>query len=95
MAGYLLTVGPTEAQGMGVGPVSFLSVQSWAQMTGTALTPWQVETLRAMSSAYAGAVDEFRGKKAAPPHGLDPSSTAKAIKGAIRGVARPRRHMPR
>lgn len=40
---------------MGIGPISFAEIQAYAQLTDTELMPWEVQAIRAASSAYCAA----------------------------------------
>lgn len=48
LVGYLFRVGPLA----GGETLTFTEIGSWASQTGVILTPWEVETLRALSGAY-------------------------------------------
>lgn len=49
---WLMEIGPTEASGMGRLPISWATIDAWARLTGTALTPWKARTLRRLSVEY-------------------------------------------
>lgn len=55
---YLFDVGPVGDRAEG--PISFAELESWARMTQRTLTPWELSTLRGMSSSY---LEEFHAAK--------------------------------
>lgn len=55
-AGYLLEIltdlGWSGSSGFGSTPISYAELEAWSRLTQTALEPWEVECLRAASTAY-------------------------------------------
>lgn len=53
---YLAThwrdLGRVSTTGMGAARLSCLEIAAWVDLTGNVLEPWEVDALRAMSSAY-------------------------------------------
>jgi hypothetical protein len=49
LIGYLFSVGPTA----GGEPLTFQEIRAWVDLTGHSLSPWEAETLRTLSAAYA------------------------------------------
>lgn len=50
---YLFEIGPAESNGMGLGPISWQSIEAWQRSTGVELDPWECITLRRASAAYS------------------------------------------
>ncbi len=57
-AGYLVDIwhdmGRVTSGGMGPVPLSWSEMQSWQDLTGVVLQPWELQMIRLMSTAYAG-----------------------------------------
>lgn len=47
-----LEIGPTEAAGMGAGPISWPTIKAWQDVMGTALTRWEARLIQKLSQAY-------------------------------------------
>jgi hypothetical protein len=77
MIDWLMEIGPAEAAGMGLAPISWASIDKWADRTGTPLTSWQALTLRRLSSEYIS-FGHHAEKMACPPpwEGVLPSLRA-------------------
>jgi|WetSurMetagenome_2_1015567.scaffolds.fasta_scaffold82299_2 hypothetical protein len=43
---------------MGHSPLSWGEIMAWGSLTGVQITPWEVDTLRAMDRGYLKAVAE-------------------------------------
>jgi hypothetical protein len=48
----LVEMGLTEAAGMGVAPLSWLTIEAWQRVTAVRLTPWEARLLRRLSTEY-------------------------------------------
>lgn len=55
---YLFEIGPTMSGVMGSGPITFQELQAWQEQIGVELSPWEVRTLRYLSSEYLTASHE-------------------------------------
>jgi hypothetical protein len=55
---YLYEIGPSMAGGMGEAPLTHEELAAWQRNTGIQLTPWEARTLRMLSMAYIGSVQE-------------------------------------
>lgn len=44
--------------GMGMSPIPGIEYEAWQRMNGIALTPWEIDTLKAMDSAARSAAAE-------------------------------------
>lgn len=44
--------------GMGISPIPGVEYESWQRLQGITLTPWEIDTLKAMDSAARSAVAE-------------------------------------
>lgn len=49
---YLLEVGPVMAAGMGSAALTFTEIRNWREELGLQLSPWEIRTLRRLSSEY-------------------------------------------
>lgn len=54
----LFSVGPVLSTPMGIQPVTWTELLSWAFMQGETLTPWESDALMKMSSSYMSALDK-------------------------------------
>lgn len=52
LAGFLFEIGPTMPAGMGPAMISHQEIESWQTLAGITLKPWEVKTLRRLSSEY-------------------------------------------
>lgn len=48
----LIEIGLTEAAGMGVGPLSWLSINEWQRAACVRLDPWEAKLIRRLSIEY-------------------------------------------
>jgi len=58
LIGYLFEVGPMQAQGMGLGPISHSEIRAWQETSGIDLQPWEARFLRKLSGEYVAEVHE-------------------------------------
>lgn len=63
----LIEIGISEPAGMGVGPLSWLSIDAWQRTTGITLDPWEVQLLRALSLAYVSESQKAESENCPPP----------------------------
>lgn len=49
----LMEIGPVDPIGMGVGPISWLTLEAWQHQSGRPLQPWEGRLLRDLSKAFA------------------------------------------
>jgi len=62
---------------------------AWMKATSTSLTPWEAQAIKAIASAYTGAVAQYSGKAASAP--WQPKEMAEnAIRSALRNRGAPR-----
>lgn len=73
IVGYLMEVGPAEAAGMGVAPVSWQAIDAWQRRTAIVLPPWQALLLRRLSAEYV-AESRRAEKPDCPPPWLRPGT---------------------
>ena len=52
-------------------PWSWAEIAAWQEVTGWKVTAWEAEALRAMSTAFCGAVRDFYAKQSRAPYGYD------------------------
>ena len=83
LAGCLLQAGPVETNGMGVVEISPQRLESWMRITGQDLTPWQAETVLAMSRGYAAIYGD---EKAPAPYASEQTKYAMSM--AMKAAAR-------
>lgn len=57
---YLFDAGPVLAGGMSITPLDHVALRAWQQNTGIWLSPWQVRTLRHLSTEYANALADAK-----------------------------------
>lgn len=50
---WLFDAGPTSAGSMGEGQLSYQDLYAWQEIHGVELMPWEAQTLRSLSLAYA------------------------------------------
>lgn len=60
LVGYLFSVGPVMAGGMGPVPITSAELAAWQANTGRDLTAWESDTLRSLSAAWASASNDAR-----------------------------------
>lgn len=60
LIGYLFSVGPVMAGGMGPVPITSAELAAWQANTGRDLTAWESDTLRTLSAAWASATNDAR-----------------------------------
>jgi hypothetical protein len=63
----LLEVGLSEAAGMGVGPVSWLTIDAWRRQTGAELMPWEARLIRRLSIEYVAEQRRAESENCPPP----------------------------
>lgn len=63
----LLEIGLSEAAGMGVGPISWLTIDAWQRLTGVELAPWESRLLRSLSVAYVAEGRRAESETCPPP----------------------------
>lgn len=61
-------IGRVQHGGMGMQPLSWSELSAWVSRTGARMTGEECSLIRAMSSAYAGALRSGSEKNAAPPY---------------------------
>lgn len=59
---FLELNGTRVASGSGAGPITFGEIAEWQRMRGASLTPWEVETIRAVDSAVLAVVSEQKAR---------------------------------
>ena len=64
---HLLEIGPSEAAGMGIGPVSWQTIDVWQRITGVTLTPWQARLIRQLSQEYVAELRRAESETCPPP----------------------------
>lgn len=68
LARHLFDVGPVMSGGMGSAPITYSEITAWQRACSVPLTPWEAQTLRAMSMAYAGESVAAEAHDAPPPY---------------------------
>lgn len=63
----LVEIGLNEAAGMGVGPISWLSIDAWQRLTATYLSPWEAKLIRALSVEYVAESRRAESETCPPP----------------------------
>lgn len=63
----LFEVGPVQSDGLGVGPLSWLEMKSFADATGGISDPWEFRALRRMSEAYIEGFRQGKNPLCIPP----------------------------
>lgn len=48
----LVEIGLTEANGMGMSPLSWREIMEWQRATGVTLDPWEARLIRRLSNEY-------------------------------------------
>src|SRR3546814_18620695 len=59
--------GLTEAAGMGAAPLSWQSILSWSDMTGSYPAPWEARLIRKLSIEYLAEVRRAESENCPPP----------------------------
>lgn len=67
--GYLYEVGPVMPTGMGPVPVTHQELESWQNLTGIELHPWETRFLRALSREYRTQAQTSEKADCPPPYG--------------------------
>lgn len=65
---WLKDLGPLASGGMSSAPISWQEMAAWMSLTGWQPSPWEAETLSAMSRAYLAQVEDSNGAKVPPPY---------------------------
>jgi hypothetical protein len=47
-----MEIGPTEATGMGAGPITWVTIKAWQEVMGISLDRWEARLIRKLSLAY-------------------------------------------
>lgn len=63
----LIEISLAEAAGMGIGPVSWLMIHAWQQVTGIELGPWEGRIIRRLSLAYVAEGRKAESENCPPP----------------------------
>lgn len=63
----LTEIGMTEAVGMGVGPLSWVSIDAWKRGTGIRIPPWEARLIRQLSEAYLAEGRKAEDETCPPP----------------------------
>lgn len=75
---YLLdiftAVGPVEAAGMGVQPVSEETIGWWQRNRGIRLTPWEVDVVRGLSRVWLAQSHDSEDPACPPPFSAAPAA---------------------
>lgn len=95
MVGLLLDVGPCGYGAAGPVPLSSAEIESWLRLSGYALQPWEVRTLRAMSGAYCQQSRVSDAADCPPPWSavveVDREAVSKKVGDMFRTLARAKR----
>jgi len=65
--GYLLEIGLTEAAGMGAGPISWQSINTWQVAMGKRLPRWEMRLIRKLSVEYLAEGHRAESENCPPP----------------------------
>ncbi len=63
----LMEIGVSEAAGMGVGPLSWGTIDAWCNRTGVDLPPWEARLLRQLSAEYVAESRRAEDEHCPPP----------------------------
>ena len=63
----LLEVGLSEPAGMGIGPVTWLTIDAWRRQTGADLPPWEARLIRRLSIEYVAEQRRAESENCPPP----------------------------
>lgn len=63
----LIEIGLTEAAGMGAGPVSWQTMDAWANRTGMDIPPWEARLIRRLSVEYVAEQHRAESENCPPP----------------------------
>lgn len=63
----LLEIGLSEAAGMGVGPVSWLTIDAWRRLRGIDLPAWEALLIRRLSVEYVAEQRRAESENCPPP----------------------------
>ena len=93
LIGYWQECGMCSPGFDGTSALSSVEVSAWAQAVGIPLSPWEHQTIRAMSRAYVTDLHEGCEPDAPPPYGaavveVDRQAVSKKVSGALRQLAR-------
>lgn len=77
MIARFVEIGPTEAAGMGSGPISWTSIAAWQGVMGIRLARWEARLLRQMSIEYLAQTRDAESENCPPPWRAPISERAK------------------
>lgn len=63
----LIEIGLTEAAGMGAGPVSWQTMDAWANRTSVNIPPWEARLIRRLSVEYVAEQRRAESENCPPP----------------------------
>lgn len=63
----LIEIGLSEAAGMAAVPVSWVTIEAWQRITGTALAAWEARLIRRLSSDYLASSRLAESENCPPP----------------------------
>ena len=63
----LIEMGISEAAGMGVGPISWLTIDAWQRVTGIHLPTWEARLIRQLSVDYLAEGRKAESENCPPP----------------------------
>lgn len=63
----LIEIGLTEPAGMGMAPISWQTLDAWANRTNLDISPWEARLLRHLSVAYLGEFNRAGVETCPPP----------------------------
>ena len=49
---YLFEIGPIQTTGMGTSPITYAEIQTWMNLVGLDLQPWEIRFLKKLSCDY-------------------------------------------
>jgi len=64
---HLVDIGLSEAAGMGIGPVSWLTIDAWRRLNGVELPPWEARLIRRLSIEYVAEQRRAESENCPPP----------------------------
>lgn len=64
---WFMLLGPTEAAGMGAGPISWQSLRAWRKEMALPINPWVARTIRQMSEDFLSMLEKARSIDCPPP----------------------------
>ena len=79
----LIEIGLTEAAGMGLAPLSWVSIDAWQRVTSVALPPWEAKLHRYLSTEYLAEFRRAESENCPPPWRAEVTQREREVEQAL------------